>query len=191
MKFILRHRTSAVAVVLAILTIAWAAYAQDRSFWTDAAQIGTAEVALGTLGSQKAQNEKVKQFAEQVVKDHSTVNDELKSIASGKSVSLPTDVSTKQKAAYDKLNGLSGADFDREFIKVMVKDHQSAVKLFEKQSRNETDADAKAFAAKHLPTLQGHLQTAQSISSELKQSSKDAKMMNGSEKSTNSNSNNK
>lgn len=190
MRFILRHRTSAAAVVLTVITIVWSVYAQDRSFWTDAAQSGMAEVALGNLGSQKAQNERVKQFADQMVRDHTAVNEELKSVASGKNVALPADVSPKQKSTWDKLNGLSGTDFDREFMKVMVKDHQAAVKLFEKQSRSDGDADAKAFAAKHLPALQGHLQMAQTINSEIKQSSKEGKT-NSSDKSTNSNTNNR
>lgn len=191
MQFILRHRTSITALILVILLVTWAAYAsQERSFWTEAAQSGMAEVALGNLGVQKAQNEKVKEFADQMVRDHSAVNEELKSLASGKNVALPADVGPKQKATRDKLSGLSGMDFDREFMKVMVKDHQAAVKLFDKQSRSDADADAKAFAGKHLPALQGHLQMAQSISGELKQSSKDSKT-GGDSMNGNGNSNNR
>lgn len=193
---ILKNKKGGVVLALALISVsvAWTAYAfQDKNFWNEAAQSGMAEVALGNLGQQKAQNEKVKEFADQMVKDHSAVNDELKSIASGKNVTLPTAVSAKQKATYDKLNGLSGADFDREFMKVMVKDHEAAVKLFDKQSKTDADADAKAFAAKHLPTLQGHLQTAQSLSGEVKQNSKNSNSggNSGSSNKSNSNSNNR
>ncbi len=186
MQFILRNRAKFAGLLVTLLTLAWAVYAiQDRNFWTEAAQSGMAEVALGNLGLQKAQNERVKQFADQMVRDHTAVNDELKSVAAGKNVTLPTAVAPKQSATYEKLNGLSGAEFDREFMKVMVKDHQAAVKLFEKQSRSDADADAKAFASKHLPALQGHLQMARTISSETKQSSKGG----GSGNSMNSNAN--
>ena len=188
MQFVLRHRTKITALVVTVFVIVWAVYAyQDKNFWTDAAQSGMAEVALGNLGRQKAQSDKVKQFAQQMVTDHSAVNAELKSAASGKNVTLPADLSIKQRSTYDKLNGLSGTDFDREFMKVMVKDHQTAVKLFEKQSRNDADADAKSFAAKHLPALQSHLQMAQSIYDEIRRSSKENRN-GGSNRNANSNS---
>lgn len=189
MRNIFHLRASRIAVLLTIAVVACTVYAiQNKSFWSDAAQSGMAEVALGNLAMQKSQNERVKQFADQMVKDHTTVNDELKSLAATKSVALPADVSTKQKATYEKLNGMSGSDFDREFMKVMVKDHEAAVKLFEKQSKSDADAEAKTFAAKNLPTLQSHLQMAESISSEIKQTSK-GKKDDGSGMSTNSNSN--
>jgi putative membrane protein len=138
------------------------------SFWNEAAQAGMAEVNLANLALQKSQNEEVKQLAQKVVDDHTAANNELKDLAASKKVTLATDVSAKQKAAYDKLNGLSGDQFDMEFIKTMVKDHESAVSLFQKQADSGKDAEVKAFAAKTLPTLQGHLEMAKSLNDKMK-----------------------
>lgn len=141
---------------------------QNDGFWADAAQGSMTEVMASNVALQKAQNEQVKQFAQQIVTDHTAVGDELKALATTKNVTLPTTVSTKQQEMIDKLNGLSGMDFDREYIKMMVKDHEKTVKLFERESERGTDAEVKAFAAKNLPTLQGHLSTARTLNDSMK-----------------------
>lgn len=127
------------------------------SFTTNAAQGGMVEVKLGNLALAKAQSEEVKRFAEMMVADHTKANNDLKEVAAKKSVALPTDVSDEQKSMLDKLAKLSGADFDKEYVKAMVEDHEKDVKEFKTQSENGTDADVKAFATRTLPTLESHL----------------------------------
>jgi putative membrane protein len=64
----------------------------------------------------------------------------------------------------DKLNKLSGSDFDREYVKAMVNDHEADVGDFRRQSKRESgDPDVKRFAAATLPTLESHLQMAQDL----------------------------
>src|SRR5215204_3828966 len=138
------------------------------SFMTEAAQSGMAEVMLGNLALQKSQNEQVRSFAQQVVTDHTAANTELTTLAASKNVTLPTAVSSKHRSAGGKLNGMSGTDFDKAFMKQMVKDHEAAVKLFSRESDRGTDADTKAFAAKNLPTLQNHLQMAKTMNDSMK-----------------------
>jgi putative membrane protein len=158
------------------------------SFWNDAAQSGMAEVMLGNLALQKSSNDEVKQFAQKMVDDHTMANNELKDLAATKSVTLPTEVTAKQKSGYDKLSAMSGDQFDKEFMKMMVKDHEKAVSLFQNQADKGTDADVKAFAAKTLPTLQGHLSMAKSINDKMK-SMKSNKKSNDMNMNSNSNSN--
>lgn len=127
------------------------------SFTTNAAQGGMTEVKLGNLALAKTQSADVKHFAEQMVADHTKANDDLKEVAAKKSVALPTDISDEQKSIMDKLSKLSGADFDKEYVKDMVEDHEKDVKEFQTQAQSGTDTDVKAFAARTLPTLQEHL----------------------------------
>ncbi len=58
----------------------------DRQFIESAALAGTTEVELGQLAQQRAVDDQVKQFAARMVEDHGKNNEELKRIASGKSV---------------------------------------------------------------------------------------------------------
>ncbi len=140
----------------------------DKKFMIEAAQGGMAEVKLGELAAKNAASADVKAFGNKMAQDHSNANTELKSLAGKKSVTLPTDVNAEQKAMYDKLAKLTGAEFDKEYVKGMVADHEKDVAEFKKQSTGAKDTDVKAFAAKTLPTLQGHLDAIKSIQGKMK-----------------------
>jgi putative membrane protein len=134
----------------------------DRKFIEDAARGGMAEVQLGQLAAQKGQSSEVKQFGQKMADDHGKANDQLKSIASSKNVTLPTDLDRAHKRDYDRLSKLSGAEFDREYMKHMVSDHKKDVGDFRKEARSGKDGDVKGFASSTLPTLEQHLKLAQS-----------------------------
>ena len=104
----------------------------DTDFMNKAAQGGMAEVELGKLAASKGANADVKKFGQQMVDDHSKANSELKTVAASKSITLPTEVNAEQKAMMDKLSKLSGAAFDKEYVKGMVEDHEKDVADFEK-----------------------------------------------------------
>jgi putative membrane protein len=140
----------------------------DTEFMNKAAQGGMAEVELGKMASTKAQNAEVKQFGQQMTADHTRANNELKTLAAGKNVTLPTDVGAMHKATMDKLSKLSGAEFDREYVKAMVEDHEKDVAEFQKQADSGTNADVKAFAAKTLPTLKSHFEMIKAMQSKMK-----------------------
>ena len=135
----------------------------DASFFKNAAEGGMSEVELGQLAQEKATNPAVKEFGAMMVKDHSAANEKLKALAARKQVSLPDSPSVMQKASKAKLNVLSGDTFDKSYVKGMIEDHKTDIKEFQKEASEGKDADAKAFAAATLPTLQAHLTKIQSI----------------------------
>ena len=137
----------------------------DSAFAMKAAQGGVAEVQLGQLAAQRASNPDVKAFGQHMVDDHSKANDNLKSIAQSENMTLPASLNGKDQAEYTKLQALSGADFDREYVKFMVKDHEEDVKEFQKEASRGKDPRIKDFAQQTLPTLQEHLSRIQSIQS--------------------------
>jgi putative membrane protein len=100
--------------------------------------------------------------------DHSKANDELKKIAADKGITLPTSLNTKDKATHDRLSKLSGAEFDKAYMKDMVADHREDVNEFRKESNSGSDADLKSWAGKTLPTLEHHLQLAESTDAKVK-----------------------
>lgn len=132
----------------------------DQAFVKAAAQGGMAEVELGKLASEKTSNPQVKEFGEKMVADHSKANDELKSIAQNKNITLPSELSSKDKALRDRLAKLSGASFDRAYMKAMVSDHVKDVDEFRKEARTAKDPDIRSFASNTLPTLEDHLKMA-------------------------------
>ena len=143
----------------------------DHNFLVTAAEDGMAEVELGKLAQQKGSSEQVKSFGGQMVTDHGKANDELKTLAGNKGVTLPTSPGKHQKDI-DKLAKKSGADFDRDYARHMVDSHKKAVSLFQKTAKSGNDADVKAFAGKTLPTLQQHLEHANTLNSAVKSAKK-------------------
>ncbi|HMJ89825.1 MAG TPA: DUF4142 domain-containing protein [Candidatus Acidoferrum sp.] len=162
----------------------------DKKFIEEACKGGKMEIHMGKLGVEKAQNDQVKQYAQRLIDDHTKAGTELKQLASQKGVTLPeekivsgtTDSDRtkvretegsdhKEHAGMKKLQGLSGTEFDREFVRMAVKDHEKDVKEFEKAAEKADDADVKAFAQKTVPTLREHLQQAKSLETQVGSSS--------------------
>ena len=135
--------------------------ASDQSFVAEAAQGGMAEVAMGKMAQQRATHAQVKTFGERMVRDHSKANEDLKQVASAKAVTLPTTPGTANQHHADALGKLSGAEFDRAYMKHMVDDHKKDVANFEKAAASAKDPDVKAFAVRTLPTLKAHRELAQ------------------------------
>jgi putative membrane protein len=137
--------------------------ASDRRFVKEAAEDGMIEVELGKLAIEKASSDSVKEFAKRMTQHHEKANQHLKEAAAKAAIETPAEMPRKGRKAREKLAKLSGADFDREYAKMMVKDHKDAVKDFEKQARSGKSPEVREFAAKTLPTLQEHLTMAEQL----------------------------
>jgi putative membrane protein len=166
--------TTLLAIGLAGALAAGTAMAQTKQvdkdsqkFIKSAIQGDIAEIDIGKLAQEKSQNEAVKQYGAMLVKDHSEHKAKAEEVASQLGVQPPTGSSVGSKATYAKLKVLSGTTFDRSFAKSMVKDHQEDIKEFQKES-SKNDAAGK-LAKESLPTLQKHLQAAQSLEKETAQ----------------------
>jgi putative membrane protein len=149
----------------------------DKKFMMEAAMGGKAEVALAQLALQRSSSDSVKQYAQQMIDDHTKANDELMQVASTKGITLPTEPDANHKAMLAKMQTLSGAQFDSMYIKMAgVKDHEKMDKLFMGESSKGKDADAKAFAAKTLPTVEAHLRMARDMTTSMMSGKKGASM---------------
>ena len=127
----------------------------DKKFAKNAAKGGMMEVAGGRAASKQAQNKSVKQFGERMVTDHSKANNELKSIASKKGISLPSDEPT--------VNFKN----DKDYMAMMVKDHEKDLAEFQEEAKNGSDADLKRFADKTSKIIAEHLSMARRIDKDL------------------------
>ena len=172
----MKHTPSRALLALALASLGIGAFAapstaslaaSDRAFIEKAAAGGLAEVELGQLAQQKAQNDQVKQFGARIAQDHAKANDELKQLAAAKGVTLPSDPGPHQKDI-DRLAALSGDRFDRAYMYHMVKDHKQDVKAFQSEARTAKDPEVKGFASRTLPTLEEHLKLAQATESAVK-----------------------
>ncbi|MEJ0047306.1 MAG: DUF4142 domain-containing protein [Rhodospirillales bacterium] len=133
----------------------------DKKFVEKAASGGMAEVQAAQLAQQKADDQKVKDFAQQMISDHTSANQQLTALAQKKGVTIPTDLDSKDQKELDKLSKLDGKKFDKAYLKSEVKDHQAMLSLLQKEYKSGKDADLKSFAEQTIPTVQKHLEMAQ------------------------------
>jgi putative membrane protein len=157
----------AVTILLAGVACAQSVPRADRTFLEKAGEGGMEEVQFGQLAQTNASNNAVKQFGERMVTDHSKLNDQAKTLASSKKITLPTSLNSKDQSMYNQFVAKTGADFDRAYITAMIKDHKADIAEFQKEANSGGDADIKAFAQQALPMLQEHLKLAQDAAKSL------------------------
>jgi putative membrane protein len=106
-----------------------------------------------------------------MVEDHTETSDDLKELIKDKEIKaeLPAKLDDEHQGKLDKLKGLSGAQFDKQYMKTQVNAHQKAVSLFESYAASGDNEDLKQWAEDTLPTLKEHLEEAREINQELDQ----------------------
>jgi putative membrane protein len=118
----------------------------DKQFLSTVSQSDVNEIKLSQLAEKKASDPGVKSFARKMVADHTRLSASMKPFAAKLGLTPPTDLDDEHRQAYDKLNGLSGANFDKEYMDLMVADHHKALDLFTEEEKSST-SDAKFHAA--------------------------------------------
>jgi putative membrane protein len=139
----------------------------DRDFVENQIADGQAEIALGQLASQRASNPAVREFGEMMVRDHQKAGDELKQLASKHNIQLNASIDDEHNDLRERLSKLSGAEFDREYMKAMVEDHEEAVNDTQEKAERGDNSEIKQWASKTLPVLQQHLERAKQIQNQL------------------------
>ncbi|HWW24248.1 MAG TPA: DUF4142 domain-containing protein [Edaphobacter sp.] len=130
---------------------------KDKMFLRRACAGGLAEVQLGQLATQKAGAQDVKDFGQKMVTDHTALNNEMAPIADSMGVTLPRKLTKEDQAEYDKLNGLSGDDFDKEYVFFMVKDHHQDLREFRMEMISTSDPTLRAAADRGSKVIYAHM----------------------------------
>ena len=146
-----------------VASTAYAAEKPSEAFLKKAIEGNYAEVEMGKLAQQNGQNEDVKKFGQMLNEDHSAANQKAIDAAKSMGITAPDGPSAKQKADYNKMSKMSGAQFDRSFATHMVADHEKDIAEYKKESK-QADA-AGEYAKGQIDVLQKHLQTAKSLKS--------------------------
>ncbi len=128
---------------------------------------GMMEVDLGKLAAQKSSNPSVQQFGQRMVTDHGKAGEKLKEIVTKNGGTLPAEISSSQQKAIDKLSKLSGEDFDKEYVSMMVKDHKKDLKEFQHAAKHAENTDLKEFAESTAHVIQEHLTMIEGIQKQL------------------------
>ena len=134
----------------------------DAAFLTDAMKGDNSEVALGKIAQAKGSTQGVKDLGTMLVTDHGAHKTQVTALAQQAGVPVTDEIMDEAKTLETKLNGLSGAAFDKAFVDAAVEDHQKDIAKYEQQAKS-SDAQTAQLAQQTLPTLHEHLDTAKSL----------------------------
>jgi len=160
---------------------------KEKAFIQDAYRDNMRQVVLGQIAVDKAQNSEVKQLGQRLMTDHRQANEQLRPIAQAAGVTLaqqreaaqaqgqaPTpqqreqareQIQMKLEQVQKKLQSLSGEQFDKEFVKVELKDHTKDIQMYQRAAQEAENSQLKAYIQQTLPTLRQHLQATQTAAS--------------------------
>jgi putative membrane protein len=141
---------------------------KTNEFVSKAGAGGMMEVAMGKLAQSNGGSNDVKDYGKMLEKDHGEAGDKLKSIANAEGISFPSTMTDEQSQHMAHLQSLTGADFDKAFIPMMIDDHTKDIAEFKKAAAGNENEKVKNFASTTLPTLEAHLSKAKSIKSKMK-----------------------
>ena len=139
----------------------------DKKFLATAAQSDVNEIKLSQLAEEKATDPAVKAFAHKMVVEHTRMSASMKPFADSWGVTLPAGLDDDHQKEYDKLNGLSGADFDKEYIDQMVTDHTKALRAFTSEANDTKDVKFRATVLKGKTMVAAHKNMAYDLKKKL------------------------
>ena len=165
-----------IAILAAALAFPLASFAAQPSakplptgkqFVKKAAEINLAEISAGRLAERKATDPAIKDFGSLMVRQHTALQQQLEKMAKTQGITLPTKPGPKQVALKDKLEKLSGQQFDNEYIQHMLSGHRHAIAMFENEIENGSNRACKDYAISALPVLQNHIRVAEDVAGKM------------------------
>ena len=139
----------------------------DASFIREVINGNLLEARLGQTAERKAVNPSVRQFAQRMISDHSRLQNEWSFMASNNGVSVSPQLSSADQAKVDQLDRMSGSDFDRAYMNLMIQSHQDAVNRLQSEAQSAQSAQVRSRIANDLPTFQQHLTMAQQVGAQV------------------------
>ena len=135
----------------------------DQEFLNMAAEADMTSAHLGEMAGDRAASDGVKEFGKKLVQDHTNDYRIVSQLASKLGDMTPKGIDTADNREIGRLEKYKGAAFDRAFLAHETVEHQRLVSAFKQEAEHGANPDIKAYAAKTLPTIEGHLHDGQDL----------------------------
>jgi putative membrane protein len=135
----------------------------EQDFLTEAAQADLAEMDMAQIALQNSATGDVRDLANMIKRDHTSALEDLTELMKGKNVSQPKSIPARTQQDIGRMKTLTGGEFDREFVNMIVSEHQKAIEMFRDQQSTAQNQDVKKYVEDTLPRLEMHLEKAQRL----------------------------
>lgn len=129
---------------------------QDTQYLQAVHQVNLFEITAGNLAQQKGKNQQVKDLGKMFVTDHTQLDQTVQSTAQQLNVQLPGDPTADQQKVLDKLNNVSGAEFDKAWVTAQLAGHVQAIQATQTEISQGSEQSVVQIAQDALPVLQAH-----------------------------------
>jgi putative membrane protein len=136
---------------------------KDRKFVRDIDADHNLEIRLGELAEKRARDESVKQFGRRMVRDHTGLKERWTAMISNSGMKFKSGMGPRHKSKLDRLEKLSGREFDREYMTLVAQNHQDYLNYFRKEGRAAKSAPVRDLVNRDIPMLEQHIQQAKQI----------------------------
>lgn len=134
---------------------------QDSLFASDALKNSFSEMELARLGMERAGSPELRLLAQRIFDDHANAQEDLRIIVAQQGIL--TEERMVLSPAQNELLRLSGASFDRAFLREIVQENPDEIRKFKAAARSAKNTELRDFAARNLPVMEEHLRIAENI----------------------------
>jgi putative membrane protein len=139
----------------------------DTSFVREVRTNNLLEIRMGSVAARRSTNPAVKQFAQRMVTDHTTMGNEWTSLASRLGLGTTSALDVNQQQVVSQLSSVPAAQFDQQYMSDAVQMHQNVIGLLQSRGASAQNVDVRQLAAKGLPIIEQHLTMAQQVASQI------------------------
>lgn len=128
----------------------------DKTFMQNAYVANAFEVKAGALAQSHGEDTWTKDYGQDMYREHSMANSELKELAQNKGVYLSNNWPGMLAHNYNKLRNMNGASFDNAFRDMNKQGHMMVMQACANEIKYGHDAGARSYATKMLATARSH-----------------------------------
>lgn len=136
---------------------------QESVFLRTAAQNDLFEERLGNYAAEHAATDRVKDLGKHMASEHEADLKEIERISEGHNVNLVAHdqkLTPQQQTIYDRLTTKAGVNFDKEYTKLLVAQHNTDLGMYKRERDRAADVAVREYAGKAATTLEDHLKQA-------------------------------
>jgi putative membrane protein len=133
----------------------------EKQLLQNIADADKAEIEMGQLAQSNGSSQKVKDFGQKLVDDHTQNNQQLQQLAQQKGVQLSVQEKPAEQSTKSKLENVKGAQFDKAFMQHEKDDHAKLLSQLKQQQDQIQDPDLKSFVGQTISAVQQHLDAAE------------------------------
>ena len=133
----------------------------------DVSEFDLTQRELGKLAQVNGVNSEVKALGKMMETHHDESYKDLTGLSKTKNISVPTTITEDGQKEYEDLKKAASKDFDKEYLKEVLKDHKNAIDEFSKEAQKTADVEVKAFLERKVTSLTEHHKAAEALAIKL------------------------